>query len=122
VTLLWDRNNPWPESGRLDTPFRWEIQRDFNQAMRWFLLPSAVLGLVLIRKRPRYWVVAFQLFTLVFMSMLFFPEARYRAPYDPLLLMLALAGWLQVVRNVQGALRKRAFAKHAMLSSATLAE
>jgi hypothetical protein len=107
VTLLWDRNNPWPEQGRMNTAFRVRIQRDFNQVLRWFILPASMIGLLCVRKNARFFIVLFQLLTLVFMSMLFFPEARYRTPYDPLLLMLAGCALASAVRWVHRRLTRR---------------
>ena len=92
VRLLWDRNNPWPEEERAKTGFRRYTQDGFNQVARWVVIPLAMLGLVVLRKRAPVVVVLVHLVTLVVLSMFFLPEARYRVPYDPFLLLLAAAG------------------------------
>jgi hypothetical protein len=114
LSLLWDRNNPWPESGKLDTRFRWRIQQEFNHFLRWFVLPVAMLGLLLAKKRARWMLMFIQLFTLAVMSMMFFPEARYRAPYDPILLMFALVALERVVRFVWRRVRAKWTKRRAM--------
>lgn len=92
VRLLWDKNNPWPEEERAREGFRKLTQDGFNQVARWVVIPLAVLGLVVLRKRAPVIIVLAHLVTLVLLSMFFLPEARYRVPYDPFLLLLAAAG------------------------------
>jgi hypothetical protein len=92
VRLLWDKNNPWPEEERARSGFRKYTQDAFNQVARWLVIPLAVLGLVVLRKRAALVVVLAHLVTLVVLSMFFLPEARYRVPYDPFLILLAAAG------------------------------
>lgn len=95
VRLLWDKNNPWPEEERARSGMRKELQDDFNQVARWVVIPLSVLGIIVLRKRAPMIVVLAHLVTLVVLSMFFLPEARYRVPYDPLLILLAAAGTWQ---------------------------
>ena len=96
VRLLWDRNTPWPEDERARTGIRRTLQQGFNGIARWIVIPLACLGIAVLRRRPALVVVLAHLVTLVILSMFFFPEARYRVPYDPLLLCIALAGFWKV--------------------------
>lgn len=90
VTLLWDKNEPWPESDRAVRGLRLSLHRGFNQAVRYVVLPLAVIGAILVKKRAPAIIVLAHLATLIVLSMFFFPEARYRAPYDPFLVLLAM--------------------------------
>lgn len=103
VRLLWAGNYPWPEEewAQARGGLRKSLQHGFNDALRLLVLPFAVVGAVVLRKRKPFLVVLAHLVTLVVLSMLFLPEARYRAPYDPFLLLLALAGMAWLTRLVQ---------------------
>lgn len=92
VRLLWDRNTPWPEDERARVGMRRSLQQGFNGVARWVVIPLACLGVIVLRKRAALVVVLAHLVTLVILSMFFFPEARYRVPYDPFLLCVGLAG------------------------------
>jgi hypothetical protein len=107
VRLLWDKNNPWPEDERARSGLRGAAQEAFNQVARWAVIPLAVLG-VLVLRRPSapLLVVLAHLVTLVVLSMFFLPEARYRVPYDPFLILLAIAGLGRVGGAARARLRK----------------
>jgi hypothetical protein len=107
VRLLWDKNNPWPEEERARSGFRKLTQDAFNQVARWAVIPLAMLGLVVLPKRAAYVVVLTHLVTLVILSMFFLPEARYRVPYDPFLILLASAGTWRFGAAVKARLRAR---------------
>ncbi len=110
VRLLWDRNTPWPESERARTGLRKTLHVRFNAVARWIVIPLACLAVVVLRKSAALVVVLAHLATLVVLSMFFYPEARYRVPYDPFLLAMALAGvaqiWTSARRWVGGALKR----------------
>jgi hypothetical protein len=107
VRLLWDKNDPWPEVNRAPPGLRLSLHLGFGSVVRWVLLPLACLGAVVARKGAAYVVVMAHLLTLVVLAMLFFPEARYRVPYDPFLLVLAAAAVGEVARLVAGAMTAR---------------
>lgn len=92
VRLLWDKNNPWPEEERARSGFRKLTQDGFNQVARWLVIPLAMLGLFVLKRRAPLFVIVAHLVTLVILSMFFLPEARYRVPYDPFLILVAAAG------------------------------
>jgi hypothetical protein len=105
VRLLWDLNDPWPEEdgAHQNAPnrTRHKLQRGFNGVTRWGVIPLMLLGLLLVRKRAGTMIILAHLVTLVVLSMLFFPEARYRVPYDPFMLILASAGVVRLVQIVR---------------------
>ncbi len=92
VQLLYLWNDPWPEEDAKTPRLRHLLQIGFNQAVRYLVLPLAVLGVFAVRRRAALAVVLAHIGTAVGLAMLYFPEARYRCPYDPMLLLLALAG------------------------------
>jgi hypothetical protein len=106
VRLLWDKNDPWPEQDGARRGLRRTLQLTFNGILRWTVIPLACLGLVVLRKRTALLVVLAHLVTLVVLSMFFFPEARYRVPYDPFLILVALAGTLRFAGLVRGWFRR----------------
>ena len=101
VQLLWLHNDPWPEDELTRPPPRHELQKGFNAALRHVVLPLAAVGLFTARRRAALAIVFAHLLTLIGLAMFFFPEARYRVPYDPMLLLLALAGVLGMVDLVR---------------------
>ena len=61
--------------------------------MRWAVLPLAAVGTLTARpRRAALAVVLAHVATAIGLAMFYFPEARYRCPYDPMLLLLAFAG------------------------------
>jgi hypothetical protein len=108
VRLLWDKNNPWPEEDGARAGLRKHLQDGFNGATRWVVIPLAMLGLVVLPRRAPYVVVLAHLITLVVLSMFFLPEARYRVPYDPFLVLLAFAGTWRLESLVRTRLTARA--------------
>jgi hypothetical protein len=107
VRLLWDKNEPWPEHDGARTGLRRTLQLAFNAVLRWVFLPLACVGVLVLHRRPAFLVVLAHLVTLVLLSMFFFPEARYRVPYDPFLILLASAGTWRLGSLVRRRLRRR---------------
>jgi hypothetical protein len=107
VRLLWTGNYPWPEEewAQARGGVRRSLQHGFNDAVRVLVLPLAVIGAVVHRNRKPFLVVLAHLLTLVTLSIFFLPEARYRTPYDPFLLLLALAGMVSLTRRVRSGLK-----------------
>ncbi len=103
VQLLYRWNDPWPEEEIKSPPWRHALQEHFNEAVRWVVLPLAVLGLFSARRRALLGVIFAHVGTAIGLAMFFFPEARYRVPYDPMLLILAfvaIGGLWGVARKV----------------------
>jgi hypothetical protein len=111
VQLLWLHNDPWPEEELTRPRPRHELQKGFNAALRHVVLPLASIGLLTARRRVALAVVFAHLLTLIGLAMFFFPEARYRCPYDPMLLLLALAGVLGLANLVRQRLKLPSAAK-----------
>jgi energy-coupling factor transporter transmembrane protein EcfT len=91
VVLLVARNVPWPESDA-KMRFRRQLQRGYGRAL-FFVLAFAALGLFSLRQDPLgALLVGAHLATIVIVGALYIGEARYRVPYDPLLLVVAVVG------------------------------
>ena len=74
---------------------------------RWILVPFTCVGVFVLRKRAAVVVVLAHLVTLVVLSMFFLPEARYRVPYDPFLMVIAAAGVGRAINIVRHRIRRR---------------
>lgn len=97
VVLLWGYNAIWPDQGQKP---RWrEPMMSSLAAHNTFILPGAAVALLLSlrRRRARALLVAIQVWSLIFTSMLYFGDTRYRAPYDGLLILLAMTTYLDVL-------------------------
>jgi hypothetical protein len=91
VLLLAVGNEPWPEKD-FKLPLRMRCQAWFGDAI-FVVLGFALVGLWPVRRHPAAALaVLAQLGTIVFVAAFFFGEARHRVPYDPLVLVLAVAG------------------------------
>jgi hypothetical protein len=106
VVLLVRYNTMWPDSGRP----QWRAL-----ARRWgvwfeslFALP-ALLALVAIARpatRARLGLVGLHVIAVVILAALYFGDVRFRAPYDPIILLMALEVHAMVLAWLFGALRR----------------
>lgn len=91
VLLVWMYNVPWPDSGRSTWtgPAKWWTYQSRN----WLAIP-ALLGLVFIviprKETAKLGLFGINLLALLILAGLFFGDARGRAPYDFIILTLAL--------------------------------
>ncbi len=119
VQLLLVDNLPWPESEHPgDRVFfgptahrgpgitRMRLQEIFRDVLRIAVLPWAVVGLALARPGAAKRVMAENLLTPVVAAAFFFGEARYHVPYDPFLIVLALAGAYETVQRMPAIFRR----------------
>jgi hypothetical protein len=121
VELLLVDNLAWPESNYhedvsilllTEGVSRYHLLEIFRDVLLYAGLPLCVCGLLFGRKNWAWYIVATNLFTIVFTAAFFFGEARYLIPYDPFILVmsvvglhalyrLALAGGIRVIRMVR---------------------
>ncbi len=106
VALLWFYNSIWPDSG----------QKGFQDAMSvslalhdCFILPPALVALVLSfrKRRARHALISLHVVALVLVAMVYFGDTRLRAPYDSLLLILAVDVVASAARAGRSAWRAR---------------
>lgn len=99
VRILFWGEPMWPEVAQAKTPFRERCQKVFKAIVRDYVRPLAWLGAVVgslaLRSRGRGYRAAFAIaianvVTMIVASALFWGEPRYRVPYDPFLLLLAM--------------------------------
>jgi hypothetical protein len=94
VRLLFVDNALWPPSDHLGTGWK----RSWSDASKYVLLvmicPLAFVGILSCVRRPtvNLLVCSAHVGTALFVAAFFFAEARYRVPYDVVLLLLALEG------------------------------
>ncbi|MFT3774228.1 MAG: glycosyltransferase family 39 protein [Minicystis sp.] len=102
VILLWGYNIIWPDMGEKPR-FRYTMAA-FCVAHAIVIMPPAVLAMVLAfrRRRARWMLLALHVWGLFLTSMLYFGDTRYRAPYDGILTVLAIA----MVPQIVGVLRR----------------
>lgn len=108
VALLWFFNVPWPDQGQRP-PFR-RMMAVASVLHGVVVLPPALvaLGLAFRRRRARLLLVALHVFALVGVAALYFGDARLRAPYDGILIVLAAttyAGAYRWARRRQARIR-----------------
>lgn len=104
VALLALRNVPWPEEDR-KIAWRRALQRGYARALL-VVLAYAALGVLVLRRHPfAALLVRAQLATIVLVGALYLGEARYRVPYDPFLIVCAVAGLWVVFGAVRSARR-----------------
>jgi hypothetical protein len=98
VVLLWGYNFIWPDQGQ---------KPQFRQPMMiWcgahtiVLMPPAVIALLLAfrKRRARLMLLALHVWAVIVVAMLYFGDTRYRAPYDGIILILALESYATAFR------------------------
>ncbi len=97
VMLLWAYNVPWPDQ------MEWRFLRFMQLAWRadniLFLAPaSAAIFLAFARKRARSMILALHLWSVVIAAMLYFGEARFRVPYDGLMIVMAMQSYVELLQ------------------------
>jgi hypothetical protein len=96
VVLLWGYNIPWPDQGQQP---KWRRPMEISCALHnaLFLVPAAAaLLLGFRRRRARSMLLGLHVWSLVLTAMLYFGDTRYRAPYDGLLIVLAMQGYVEI--------------------------
>ncbi|MDB4940500.1 MAG: hypothetical protein JWP97_34 [Labilithrix sp.] len=101
VALLAVRNLPWPEDDFRRIPVRLRLQRFFARALQPLLVLAAGGLLFLGRHGVARIVLLTQLVTIVSVAALYLGEARYRVPYDPFLVVVAVVGASAAVRGLR---------------------
>jgi hypothetical protein len=89
VILLWGYNTTWPDMGQN----RWRaLMRTWNGIHGVAFLPplAVALALGLRRRFARHGLLGMQIFALMAVSVLYFGDTRFRTPYDPIILALAM--------------------------------
>lgn len=102
VALLAVRNVPWPEDDFRRFRFRARLQQGFATALLPLLAFGAIGLFCLRRHRVAALIIAAHLLTIVIVAAIYLGEARYRVPYDPLIIVLATLGAHAVVRGIRG--------------------
>ncbi|APR84349.1 Hypothetical protein A7982_09698 [Minicystis rosea] len=99
VVLLWGYNIIWPDMGG-----KWRYPMTaWCVAHSVLIMPPAIIALVLAfrRRRARSMLLGLHILSLMVTSMLYFGDTRYRAPYDGILTILALALVPEIVRGIR---------------------
>jgi hypothetical protein len=98
VILLWGYNIIWPDQTQ-KSRFRTPMMIWCN-AHSIFLMPPAAAAMLLAfrRRRARSMLLALHVWGLVVMAMVYFGDTRYRAPYDGLIIILALQSYASAFR------------------------
>jgi hypothetical protein len=111
VALLWGYNIIWPDMGNA---LKWRVPMAiFCFAHAIFIMPPAALSMFLAfrRRRARSMLLALHLWGLLIVSMLYFGDTRYRAPYDGILTILAVVMYAEIVPKLGRFFEKRRFEK-----------
>lgn len=104
VMLLWGYNIIWPDQGQ---PKKWKIPMQVSCIAHCVIIlpPAAIAMLLAFRKRrARIMLLALPVWSVVITAMLYFGDTRYRAPYDGLLIVLAVITYPEAVRAIRNAI------------------
>ena len=90
AVLLWRYNIMWPDSGK-------GFWRDYSQLWgqihtNTFAVP-ALLGLLFVfaaRRHPRHAIVSLHVWSIILVALSYIGGVRFRSPYDPFIILLAL--------------------------------
>jgi len=106
VVLLWGYNSIWPDMGQAKYRLAMDIACGFHSAV---ILPPAAAALLLAfrKRRARSMLLALHVWSLVLTSMLYFGDTRYRAPYDGVLIVLAVVMYGQIFAGIRAFFRWR---------------
>ncbi|MBK7826209.1 glycosyltransferase family 39 protein [Nannocystis sp.] len=111
VLMLAGYNTPWPDSGR-------DLWR--HQANRWqvfytavFTAPALLMMFTCFMRRTvtRHGILALHIWALLVTAAIYFGDTRLRAPYDPMLVLLAIEAYIFAGSALWGRLRRRAAPK-----------
>jgi 4-amino-4-deoxy-L-arabinose transferase-like glycosyltransferase len=89
LVLLWGYNTMWPDMGQN----KWRAtMRTWNGLSAIAFVPPLAVALALAFRRrwARQGLLAMQVFALLLVSVLYFGDTRFRTPYDPLIIVLAM--------------------------------
>jgi hypothetical protein len=106
VVLLWGYNLIWPDQGQ-KPEFRRPMELSLA-AHNVLVLPPALLAMALAfrRRHARTMLLALHVLGLMAVAMLYFGDTRLRAPYDGILLLLAVETYACGVRALLRRLRR----------------
>lgn len=92
VRFLVSDNPLWPEVTRAKDGWRASLLEGWDALVRWALVPLATAGLVTLlwRRNPALELVGLHVATLVVAAAFYTGDVRYRVPYDPALVLLAV--------------------------------
>lgn len=92
VRFLVSDNPMWPEATRAKEGWRASLLEGWDVLVRWVLVPLASMGLTTLLwwRNPALELVALHVATVVVAAALYTGDVRYRVPYDPVLVLLAV--------------------------------
>lgn len=90
VLLLGGYNTPWPDSGReMWRPYA-IMWQSFHTAVLTIPAALALVTLFIRRTMTRHALLALHVLAIVITAAIYFGDTRLRAPYDPMLILLAI--------------------------------
>jgi hypothetical protein len=108
VVLLWGFNLIWPDQNlgpKFHVPM--EVSTVLHNLL---ILPAALVAMVLAlrRRNARVMLAALHVYGLMAVAMIYFGDARLRAPYDGVLVLLAMMTYASAYRLIRRRLARRA--------------
>lgn len=95
VIMLWGFNIAWPDSAT--DPYRYFMLAAVILHNIFLMPPFIVMFFASWRRRfSRHALLTTQIAALVLIAVVYFGDVRYRAPYDALIIVLALDGWRHI--------------------------
>ena len=106
VLMLAGYNTPWPDSGRE----MWRRQANLWQAFYTaaFTAPALLMAFTCFMRRTvtRHGMLAIHIWALIVTAAIYFGDTRLRAPYDPMLVLLAIEAYIFAGTTIWGRLRR----------------
>jgi hypothetical protein len=129
LVMLWGYNSMWPDQANpkpraQSQAWRWRVMSDRWKGWHNFLLmPFALAGLIWVfhpGRRLTSAIVALNFWALLAVTVLYLGGIRFRVPYDPVIIVLAVQSWALaagvVVRWIRARRARRAGAQVAKIS------
>lgn len=106
VLMLAGYNTPWPDSGREMWRHKAQGWQSFHTAF--IAIPALLTLFTCFMKRTvtRHGILALHLWAIIVTAAIYFGDTRLRAPYDPMIVLLALEVYVFVGALIVGRLRK----------------
>ena len=106
VLMLSGYNTPWPDSGRDMWRRQANLWQTFYTAV--FTAPALLMAFTCFMRRTvtRHGMLSLHIWALIVTAAIYFGDTRLRAPYDPMLILLAIEAYILVGATIWGRVRR----------------
>ena len=106
VLMLSGYNTPWPDSGRDMWRRQANLWQTFYTAV--FTAPALLMAFTCFMRRTvtRHGMLSLHIWALIVTAAIYFGDTRLRAPYDPMLILLAIEAYIFAGAAIGGRVRR----------------